>query len=142
MVATLADENETVALPWAVLGAFIRISTNRRMINRPLTLDEALAHVEEWLALPSGSLLLREDDFDTTEKCSPATDECSAEIKERAAGAQEPCSATKEGWLPNHPGIKKPAKEKAGDGENGARAMRQTPTVRRRDGSSRKMFGS
>lgn len=49
--ATLAG-GESVALPWAVLGAFIRIATNRRATTNPLTLDEALAHVEEWLALP------------------------------------------------------------------------------------------
>jgi uncharacterized protein len=49
---TLAGR-EAVALPWAVLSAFIRLSTNPRVMARPLTLDEALAHVDEWLDLQS-----------------------------------------------------------------------------------------
>ncbi len=43
---------EPVALPWAVLGGFIRISTNPRVMTDPLTLDEAISHMDEWLALP------------------------------------------------------------------------------------------
>ena len=49
--ATLSG-SEPVALPWAVLAAFVRLSTNPRVITQPLTLDEALAHIEEWLDLP------------------------------------------------------------------------------------------
>lgn len=48
---TLAG-NERVALPWEVLCAFIRIATNPRLMSAPLTLEEALGHVEEWLDLP------------------------------------------------------------------------------------------
>jgi uncharacterized protein len=44
---------EPVALPWAVVSAFVRLSTNPRIMTQPLTLNEALGHVEEWLALPS-----------------------------------------------------------------------------------------
>jgi hypothetical protein len=43
---------EMVALPWAVLGAFIRLATNPRIMTQPLTLDDAMAHVNEWLDLP------------------------------------------------------------------------------------------
>jgi hypothetical protein len=49
--ATFSGE-EAVALPWVVLGAFIRLGTNPRVMSQPLSLDEALAYVEEWLALP------------------------------------------------------------------------------------------
>ena len=43
---------EPVALPWAVLTGFIRISTNPRIMSVPLTLDQAIGYVDEWLALP------------------------------------------------------------------------------------------
>jgi uncharacterized protein len=39
-----------VALPWLSLSAFVRISTNPRGSDRPLTPAEAWGHVEEWLA--------------------------------------------------------------------------------------------
>jgi uncharacterized protein len=39
-----------VGLPWQCLGAFLRISTNPRAAERPLSPDEAWAHVDEWLA--------------------------------------------------------------------------------------------
>lgn len=40
-----------VGLPWASLGAFLRISTNPRAAEQPLSPDEAWSHVEEWLAV-------------------------------------------------------------------------------------------
>jgi uncharacterized protein len=42
----------TRALPWVVLAGFIRISTNPRIMSVPLTLDQAIGCVDEWLALP------------------------------------------------------------------------------------------
>ncbi len=44
---------ETVALPWPVLLAFLRIVTNPRAFERPLAIDEARSIVEEWLGLPT-----------------------------------------------------------------------------------------
>jgi hypothetical protein len=41
-----------VCLCWQVLTAFIRIGTNPRVFERPLTLPEAIARVESWLAQP------------------------------------------------------------------------------------------
>lgn len=38
-----------VALPWASLGAYVRISTDRRYARAPLTPSEALADVRGWL---------------------------------------------------------------------------------------------
>ena len=48
--ATLSG-TEPVALPWAVLTGFVRISTNPRAMNHPLTIEEAIAYLDEWLAL-------------------------------------------------------------------------------------------
>ena len=39
-----------VGLPWQSLGAFLRISTNPRAAERPLSPDEAWSYVESWLA--------------------------------------------------------------------------------------------
>ncbi|MFW5803231.1 MAG: type II toxin-antitoxin system VapC family toxin [Verrucomicrobiota bacterium] len=41
-----------VCLCWTVLNAFIRIGTNRRVFERPLSLEEAAARVESWLRQP------------------------------------------------------------------------------------------
>jgi toxin-antitoxin system PIN domain toxin len=39
-----------VALPWLSLAAFVRISTNPKASERPLTPGQAWRHVEDWLA--------------------------------------------------------------------------------------------
>lgn len=41
-----------VCLSWAVLGAFIRIGTNPRVFEHPLSLEQALARVQSWLDQP------------------------------------------------------------------------------------------
>ena len=41
-----------VCLCWSVLSAFLRISTNRRAYDRPLTLEEAIERVQGWLDQP------------------------------------------------------------------------------------------
>lgn len=46
------DDDEPVALPWVVLLGFLRIATNHRILPRPLTVAEAIAVVEGWLAQP------------------------------------------------------------------------------------------
>lgn len=42
-----------VGLPWLVVTGFVRITTNPRVLERPLSVERALAYVEEWLALPN-----------------------------------------------------------------------------------------
>ncbi len=42
-----------VGLPWQSLGAFLRISTNPRAAEIPLSPDDAWRHVEGWLAAPA-----------------------------------------------------------------------------------------
>ena len=44
---------QRVGLPWASLGAFLRIATLPRIYSRPLTTAEACAEVEAWLAAPA-----------------------------------------------------------------------------------------
>lgn len=41
-----------IALPWQTIGAFLRISTHPRVFARPLTVEDAWAAVEQWLAAP------------------------------------------------------------------------------------------
>ncbi|ADI14524.1 type II toxin-antitoxin system VapC family toxin [Truepera radiovictrix] len=42
-----------VGLPWPSLLAFLRLTTNPRVFERPLTAAEAWAQVEAWLSVPS-----------------------------------------------------------------------------------------
>ncbi|MEZ4595947.1 MAG: hypothetical protein R3C32_03375 [Chloroflexota bacterium] len=42
-----------MGLPWQSLGAFVRIVTHPRALDRPLTAAEAWGHVRAWLAQPS-----------------------------------------------------------------------------------------
>ncbi|MDA2939115.1 type II toxin-antitoxin system VapC family toxin [Acidobacteria bacterium AH-259-A15] len=41
-----------VGLPWIVLLAFIRITTRQEIVRKPLSADDALSYVEEWLQQP------------------------------------------------------------------------------------------
>lgn len=41
-----------VCLCWPVLDAFVRIGTNPRVFTNPLSLAQALAHVQSWLDQP------------------------------------------------------------------------------------------
>lgn len=49
---------EPVGLCWLVLTAFIRIATNSRLHQRPLTMDEACARVQSWFDQPCVQRLL------------------------------------------------------------------------------------
>ena len=46
-----------VRFAWLTLWAFLRISTNPRVYEHPLSFDEAEAHVSAWLAQPSCGIL-------------------------------------------------------------------------------------
>jgi toxin-antitoxin system PIN domain toxin len=48
---------ETVGLDWTVLLAFVRLVTHRAIFERPLTVEQALAQVESWLAAPRARLV-------------------------------------------------------------------------------------
>jgi hypothetical protein len=44
--------NENVGLPWVVILAFLRLTTNARVFEKPLAVEQAVAYIEEWLAQP------------------------------------------------------------------------------------------
>lgn len=44
--------NERVGLPWVVILAFLRLTTNARIFEHPLTVERAAAYIEEWLSQP------------------------------------------------------------------------------------------
>jgi uncharacterized protein len=52
-VESVLGGRETVALPWAILLAFLRLTTKPQVMTSPLTADEALDVIEGWLARPN-----------------------------------------------------------------------------------------
>jgi uncharacterized protein len=44
------DGTRPVYLPWVVILGFVRISTNRRIFDTPLSLEEASGHINSWLS--------------------------------------------------------------------------------------------
>jgi len=46
------SQSGPVCLCWPVLSAFIRIGTNSRVFNHPLSLEQALVRVQGWLDQP------------------------------------------------------------------------------------------
>ncbi|MBA3365260.1 MAG: type II toxin-antitoxin system VapC family toxin [Actinobacteria bacterium] len=49
--------SETLGFAWAVLLAFVRLATNPRLFESPLTADEAFDLVDSWLAQPSATVV-------------------------------------------------------------------------------------
>src|SRR5688572_27269630 len=54
--ATLSGSS-LVRFSWPTLWAFLRIATNPRVFERPLSMTEAEHHVSSWLAQPSAGIL-------------------------------------------------------------------------------------
>lgn len=52
-VEALLGGRETVALPWSVLLAFLRLTTSPRVVAEPFTITEALDVVDGWLRRPN-----------------------------------------------------------------------------------------
>lgn len=48
---------ERIALPWTVILGFIRLTTNPRVFEHPLSAEAALQTVDDWLSQPSVSPL-------------------------------------------------------------------------------------
>lgn len=46
-----------VALAWVVVLGFVRIATHPKVFERPMTVENALGRVEEWLQLPHVQLV-------------------------------------------------------------------------------------
>jgi uncharacterized protein len=49
--------NEAVCLCWEVINAFIRIGTNSRVFNNPLSTSEALDRVSSWINQPCARII-------------------------------------------------------------------------------------
>lgn len=43
---------EGVGLAWATLLGFVRITTNRKIVARPLAVKDVMARIDRWLTLP------------------------------------------------------------------------------------------
>jgi len=43
---------EGIGLAWAAMLGFLRITTNRRVVARPLSVREVMSRLETWLTLP------------------------------------------------------------------------------------------
>ena len=54
---------EPVGLAWITLCAYIRVFTNPRVVERPLTVAEAIAAVDGWLHQPVTQLVAPADRF-------------------------------------------------------------------------------
>jgi uncharacterized protein len=48
---------ETVAFAWSVLIGFVRVITNRRVLQRPWDAEQALSVVDGWLAQPAATVV-------------------------------------------------------------------------------------
>ena len=48
---------DPVGLCWLVINAFIRIGTNPRVFEHPLSLDQAISRVESWINQPCTRLI-------------------------------------------------------------------------------------
>lgn len=48
----LLSGDETVAIPWICLLAFVRLSTNPKVFSAPLVPEQAIAIVDTWLGHP------------------------------------------------------------------------------------------
>ena len=56
-LGTTLSGSPLVRFSWLTLWAFLRIITNPRVFERPLTIAEAETHVASWLAQPSAGIL-------------------------------------------------------------------------------------
>lgn len=56
-ISRVFEGSELVGLPWQTIMAFLRISTNARIPGAALSIEEALAVIQEWIELPQLVLL-------------------------------------------------------------------------------------
>ena len=62
-LTALIDSEEPLCLAWGVLNAFLRITTDGRIMSRPLTSREARGWLEDLINLPQTRLLSEESGF-------------------------------------------------------------------------------
>jgi toxin-antitoxin system PIN domain toxin len=56
------SSDEPIGLCWVVLLAFLRISTHPRAFARPLTPEQALGTVDQWISHPNARLIAETDE--------------------------------------------------------------------------------
>lgn len=56
------DGNETLGLPWLVIAGFLRITTRRGALEKPLAIADALQLVDDWLALDQVTVVRETED--------------------------------------------------------------------------------
>jgi toxin-antitoxin system PIN domain toxin len=54
---TQLSEEAPVYLCWSILTSFIRISTNRQIFKKPLTVNQAIMRVQSWIDQPCVRLI-------------------------------------------------------------------------------------
>ena len=55
------SQSGPVCLCWTVLSAFIRIGTNSRVFEQPLSLEQAMARIQSWLDQPCTRVIRSSD---------------------------------------------------------------------------------
>ena len=51
------DGGDNVGLSWSALLAFVRVATNPRIMPHPLSAEDAMSQVQDWIAAPSAHVL-------------------------------------------------------------------------------------
>ena len=46
------QEDDLIGIPWATILAFLRIATNARLFEQPLSIEEGIQIVDEWISWP------------------------------------------------------------------------------------------
>jgi toxin-antitoxin system PIN domain toxin len=62
-IETVFSDTEPVGLPWQSVSAFLRVTTNRRLPGRGVTLQEAVQTVEDWMNEPNVRILVPGDGY-------------------------------------------------------------------------------
>ncbi len=53
----LLNSDQQVGLPWVVMLGYVRLMTYARVVVNPLSTDEALGHIQSWLAMPGAQAI-------------------------------------------------------------------------------------
>jgi toxin-antitoxin system PIN domain toxin len=58
---TVLNGDEPIGLTWIVVIGFLRLATRPGVFEKPLSLDTAISHVDEWLAQPIVRVVIDSD---------------------------------------------------------------------------------
>ena len=59
---TVLSGHEPIGLPWVVLLGFLRLTTNPRVLTRPLSAEQSMRIIDDWISLPCVRVLLPRED--------------------------------------------------------------------------------